>query len=156
MKRIANKGFTLIEVLVFVSITSLLLLAAVNITAISISRLKAEQYKVLGNYFMDSLFEWLAGEKERDWTNFYSKASSDGITYCFNQLDIDWPSSAGGCGDEFSLGVSEIFNGKNIFQREATLTTVGEDVKATIVVRWKYKGSTREVKGVRTFSFIER
>ncbi len=153
------KGFTLIEVLVFVTIASLLLLAAVSISIVSINKLKSEQYKVWGNYFMDSLFEWIAGEKEKDWNNLVSKAgtASENI-YCFNDLNIStWPSTTGECGNDYSLGANELFNGKSLFKREAGIVSLGNDtVKVRVTVYWKEKGGDRKIEGVRTFSFIER
>ena len=157
----SKKGFTLVEVLVFTAIASLIFLAAASLSLVSVNRLKSQQYKVWGNYFMDSLFEWLAGEKEKDWDTFFSKASDTGKTYCFNSLDINYPDSADGwppegeCSD-FSLGKDEIFNGKSLFKREAKLIVDGERVKAVVVVSWKERGGVKSVKGARTFSFIEQ
>ncbi len=152
-----NSAFTLVEVLVFVSIGSLLLLAAVNITSFSVNRLKGEQYKVLGNYFMDSLFEWLAGEKESDWGGFKEKVIGvENPVYCFNDLELKkWP-PPGKC-RRYTLAAQEFFGGKRLFQRELELSLVGANtIRAKVTVRWKDRGKFREVKGVRTYSFIER
>ncbi len=154
-----KSGFTLIEVLVFVTIMSIILIAAVALTATSINQLKTQQYKILATHFAESLFEWLEAQKELDWQDFVSKATQNGKVYCFNDLNIsDWPGTSGSCSD-YSLGANEMFNGKQIFKREVKLTKIGEDVKAAVTVTWKDTLSATQVRSLtleKTFPFVKR
>ena len=152
----AKKGFTLIEVLAFVTIASFLLITVMAVTVISINRMKSDQYKLWGNYFTESLLEWLTGEREADWNAFYAKAGdvTDNI-YCFNDINLSsWPST-GNC-TNYSLGANEIFGGKQIFKREAYLRQSGTDkVNVKVVVTWKEKSGERKIEAIRNFSFVE-
>ena len=126
-----KKSFSLIEVLIFVTILSVFLITAAAIITVSmrqnvlrINMLKAEHYN-------EQLLEWIKGEKEVDWNEFV--ANADGA-YCFLDSDIaTWPIGAVDtdyC--QYSLG--------GMYRRYAIFAEKGSppsQVEATIITEWK-------------------
>ena len=133
-----NKGFTMMEVLIFVSILSLFFVTAAAITTASLRNLKIQEHKILATRYAEELLEWLRGEKEADWNQFILKAS---LSYCFNTSPINtWPSS----------GTCSTYSLDNLFKREANLTsqTLGgatQQVNVSITVEWQETGNTYQV-----------
>lgn len=131
----SQKGLSLIEVLAFVTILSLVFLGIAYATGQSIKRTKFNEQKLIATRFAEELEEWLRGEKEEDWTAFYDTyASVDGITYCFDDSvydeynNITWP-AASDCGTSYSL--------RGIYKREVTLTqSLSSQVQVVINVEW--------------------
>lgn len=125
-------SFTLIEVLVFVSILSLFFVAAVTITTYMLRNLKIQEHKILATRYAEELLEWLRGKKEEDWNIFIGKADNTGKTYCFNEtLSSNFPPE-GSC-LEYSLA--------GYFKRETTLTLLNTtQIKINITVKWIESG----------------
>ena len=136
-----NKGFTLMEVLIFVSIISLFFVTAAAITVASLRNLKTQERKILATRYAQELLEWLKGEKEADWNLFTTKASSSGTEYCFNVSPINtWPTS----------GTCSSYGLDNLFKREASLTsqTLGgviQQVNVSITIEWREADQTYQV-----------
>ncbi len=129
-----KESFTLVEVLVFLTILSLLYITAVSITTYSLRNLKTQENKLVAVNYGQQLLEWLRGQKEKDWNQFVSKSSNTGITYCFNSslsLNSSFPTS-GNCAD---------YNLDWRFKREVTLTNLTNNpvtkIKVAVTVRWQ-------------------
>jgi len=130
-----KKSFTLIEVLIFVSILSLFFVAAASVTIVSLRNLKVQEHKILATRYAEELLEWLRGEKEADWNDFVNHSSPLGSTYCFNLLN--W--SSGEC---TNYGLN------NFYKRWATLTSQGSpppQVYISIIVEWRELGQIYQV-----------
>lgn len=144
-----KKGFSLVEVLVFVTILSLFFVAAMAVTTYSLRTMKTNQYKILAAHFAEEGIEWLRGQKEDDWTTFSAHDSSLGSSaYCISNLDF---SSSGECGENYTLGTPQIF------KREVTLENIPDSsdpdqVNATVMVVWN-GGTEVEIKTV--FKLLE-
>lgn len=144
-----KKGFSLIEVLVFITILSLFFVAAMAVTTYSLRTMKINQYKILASHFAEEGLEWLRGQKEDDWTTFTALDSSLGsATYCISTLNF---SSPGECGENYTLGAPQIF------KREVVLENIPDasnpdQVNATVTVFWE-GGTDVEVKTV--FKLLE-
>lgn len=141
-----NSGFTLIEVLVFITLLSLLFTAVLTLSTSLLKTAKYNENKILATHFGEELYEWLQTEKELDWagpTGFLTKAPTyvTPVSYCFNSPTLtasDWPSS-GACSDSsYALG--------NRFNRQIELTlkdvttplgAVEQQVEAKIEVSWR-------------------
>jgi len=134
-----NKSFTLIEVLVFVSILALFFVSAAVITTASLRNMQINQHKILAVHYGEEGLEWIKGEKEKNWNAFTSKSGNSGNTYCLNSLSSSSLSSAESCSD------SDHFGTPSIFQREATLTTDSNEVKVEIIVKWSELGKEYSV-----------
>ena len=78
--RTKKKSFTLIEVLIFVTILSLFFVVASAVTITSLQNLKVQEHKILATRYAEELLEWLRGEKEVDWNKFINYRGN----YCFN------------------------------------------------------------------------
>lgn len=124
-------GFSLIEVLVFITIISLFFISAVTITVFSLKNSKTQQYRILATRFAEEGMEWVKQEKEDDWQAFALRDSgSPGATFCLNSLD--WITQTD-CNGIFSLGPP------NIFKRVLIITNSGNPVDritANITVSW--------------------
>ncbi|MGB9883479.1 MAG: type IV pilus modification PilV family protein [Microgenomates group bacterium] len=118
-----NKAFSLIEVLVFVSILMVFFVSALSVVAFSLKNLKSSEYKILASYYAQQAVEWLNAEKWTDWNNFFSKSNHN---YCINTLS--W-NSIGNCDSNFGIPA--------IFKRELSLTTINNNqIEAQINVYW--------------------
>lgn len=144
-----NKAFSLIEVLVFVSILSMFFVLAASVITFSLRDMKVNEHKIIASQYADELMEWLRSQKEVDWEAFYAKASLGGLIYCFNnQLGstnniTDF--SAGDCDNNYT-GIQG--QSPEIFKRQATLETVAglsDQVNVLVEVEWKELGNTYKV-----------
>ena len=93
-----QQGLSFIEVLIFVSVLSLIFLAIAYATSQSIKQTKFNEQKLLATRYAEELEEWLRGQKEEDWNTFYTtRAGSGGLTYGFDDSvydaknNISWP-----------------------------------------------------------------
>ena len=122
-------GFSLIEVLVFVTVLGLFFVAALTVTTFNLKNMKIQEHKILATRYAEEGIEWINQEKEDDWTVFIAHGSAGGTTYCLNILS--W--TGGSCGD-YSLGV--------IFKRELVIKNSGD---AVITVYWQDMGTVLSV-----------
>jgi Tfp pilus assembly protein PilV len=140
----SQKGLSLLEVLAFVTILSLIFLSIAYSTGQSIKRTKFNEQKLIATRLAEELEEWIRGEKEADWSTFYSTyAGAVGKTYCFddsvydNNNDISWPSE-GTCNNVYGL--------RGTYLREVTLTqSLSSQVQVVIDVSWKDAQNTFNV-----------
>ncbi len=132
----AQKGFSLMEVLIFITVLSVIFLAIAYATSQSIKQTKFNEQKLLATRYAEELEEWFRGEKESDWATFYgTRAGAGGRTYCFSDSTYDgsgnliWPTT-GNCGLSYDL--------RSLYKREATLTqSLGSQVQVVIRVDWR-------------------
>lgn len=83
------EGFSLIEVLIFVTIFSLFFIIAIASLTSSLRDMKINEHKILAVKYAEELIEWIKAEKEIDWNQFISQRMNK---YCFNnQLSDNWP-----------------------------------------------------------------
>lgn len=130
----ANKGFSLIELLVFVTIFSLFFVVAVSIMAVSLNNLRMNEHKVVATRYAEELLEWMKGQKEENWNGFYARGSSGGSTYCFNNNALNW-TVTGNC-SSFN-GVAGAPYAAKIYKREARITQASTfQMNVVITVSW--------------------
>jgi type II secretory pathway pseudopilin PulG len=140
------KGFTLIEVLIFITLIPLIFIAVSYITTYSLQNTKINQNKILATHYAEELKEWLRGEKEEDWNTFATVANMG--NWCFNNEPItDWDSHSR-CGSSYGLN--------NLYKRDLTLTK-DSDTQATakITVEWKENNNTYKIPINTVFSLWE-
>jgi len=75
-----NLGFTLIEVLIFVSLLSIIFITFAALTTVTIRWSKINEHKIIASHNIEEIREWLRGQKEADFTGFIGKEGS----WCFN------------------------------------------------------------------------
>jgi len=133
-----KKSFTLIEVLIFITILSLFFVVATAVTIASLRNLKIQEHKILATRYAEELLEWLRGEKEIDWNQFINYRG----TYCFNSSPIpmsNWPAS-GNCLTGSFLN--------NLYKREVILNPQRSPpykVSVSITVSWQELGQTYQI-----------
>jgi prepilin-type N-terminal cleavage/methylation domain-containing protein len=137
----SKKGFSLIEVLVFVSILGMFFVIAIAVTISSLRNMKINEHKILATKYGEELLEWFRSQKEKDFQVFATYAGDSGTSYCFNSLRISWPGT----------GSCSTYNGLNppIYTRDAILTKSGSPTTTTvsveITVSWQEIGNTYTV-----------
>lgn len=87
-----RKSFSLIEVLIFISIISVFLVTSAAIITISMRQNSLQINKLKAVHYNDQLLEWISSQKEIDWNNFVAKATSlpSNNVYCFCNEDLSW------------------------------------------------------------------
>jgi type II secretory pathway pseudopilin PulG len=117
-----NKAFSLIEVLIFVSILSIFFVAVATVTVASLRNMKINEHKILATYYAQELVEWLRDQKEADWVTFSTRAG----TYCFNETPIPSNWSPTACSPLL----------KSFFLRQVVISVQGEQINIKITVSW--------------------
>lgn len=86
-------GFSIIEILVFVSIISFLFITLTATVTASLRRMGTAESRVYATHYAEELQEWLRAEKETDWNAFIARdVSGSGTVYCFNtELNFENP-----------------------------------------------------------------
>ncbi|MCX7956066.1 MAG: type II secretion system GspH family protein [Patescibacteria group bacterium] len=134
-----KKSFSLIEILVFISILSVFFIAVLSVSVFFLRNFKTQQYKILATHLLEEAIEWIRFEKDFDWYYFSQKSSLSGKTYCLNELN--WNNQFP-CGENYSLGIP------NIFKREVILRNLDSSatkIEVIINVFWFDLNSTNKV-----------
>lgn len=140
-----KKSFSLIEVLIFVSILSVFFVIAVSVTVVSLRNMKINEHKILATHYGEELIEWLRNQKEADWTTFSARSGN----YCFNESPIaDTFVSEGECTNPGLAGV---------FKRDLNLSypNVGgpvTQVNVKVIVSWQELGNSYQVPLTTVFT----
>jgi prepilin-type N-terminal cleavage/methylation domain-containing protein len=134
----AKSGFSLIEVLIFVTILGLFFVAALSITTFSLKNMKISEHKILAAHYAEEGIEWTKSQKDDDWEAFILRDTSagSGTLYCINSLSWD----TGSCG--YNLGSSPFF------KREITVANSGSptsQVEIKVTVSWVENNQTMNV-----------
>lgn len=145
-----KSGFSLIEVLIFITVMSLFFVSAAAVVSVVVKNMKVNEHKILGTRFAQEAVEWLRSEKEVDWNTFSERAPSSGVPaeYCLNSLA--WNSMP--C--DYSL--------KTLYQRTVTLKSVESvggykyQVDVSVMVKWNEPGRAYSVPINTTFSIWEQ
>ncbi len=150
-RNLRSSGFTIIEVLIFVSlITMLFVVITYGITA-TLRDARISEKKIIATHHGDELKEWLRSEKETDWQVFISfieSSDSDTTTYCFptNEENLGW-NHLGPCADYDSNG----------FKRQVVLSLDSGHTQATIDIQvsWLDTKNNYHINNQTVFSVYE-
>lgn len=123
-----KKAFSLIEVLVFITILSLFFVAAMAVTTFSLRNMKASEYKILAAHLAEEGMEWVRSEKEADWSQFTDKDTLGGTTYCIKNLN--WNNSVP-C-TNYTLGTPAIFKRELKVDNQAGNPITATDIEITV------------------------
>ncbi|NTU73702.1 prepilin-type N-terminal cleavage/methylation domain-containing protein [Candidatus Roizmanbacteria bacterium] len=149
-----KSGFSLIEVLVFVSILSIFFVSAMFVTTVSLHNMKVNEHRIIASRYAEDLLEWIRAYKETDWDNFMEKTINGGENpYCFNSTPgslVDFP-GVSSCGYTGIDGLSPV-----IYRRTATLIQQNSgQIQVAISVNWREGGSVYSVPINATLSIWE-
>lgn len=150
-RQFKTKGFTFVEVLIFIVLISFIFITLSYLSVITLLNSKIAEHKILAAHYSEELREWLRAQKEINWSDFFSKGD---LSYCFPNTPI--PSWVSACGDS-ECGACGYFMGalpNPIFKRYVKLTknTTPEWLKAEIIVEWKEGSNAFKVDANTIFS----
>lgn len=148
--QIKQRGFTLIEVLVFVSIISVFFVIVASLATVALHNIAITQRKIIATRYAEEMQEWLRYQKDANWNTFATKASNLGTNYCFNSQLSDgvWPQSDI-CP---TTGILELSSVNKIYSRKVTLTSINQQVNVVITVSWNDGISTSQTVINTTFA----
>lgn len=154
-KNNSKKAFSLIEVLVFITILALFFVTAAAVVTASLRNMKINEHKILASHYAEELLEWFRGEKEADWHTFAFTSINGSLEEhpndCFNfnyevGEQISWTTR--GC--DLSLG--GMFNRRAWFEP----TDVTRDqIDVYIEVAWEELGNSYSIPLRSRFSIWE-
>lgn len=148
-----NKAFSLIEVLVFVTVIAIFFVVAAAVSSFSLQVSRANENKILATRYAEELTEWLRGEKEADWNVFKTKLGN----WCFNTSPlVSWPSLQGACApSDFDLKDNNL---NKVFKRDLVISDpVPNDnqLSVNITVSWQDGQNSFNVPVKTVFSRFE-
>jgi len=127
MARTKQTGFTLVEVLIFITIISMMFIMSLSLATSSLRAIKTNENRTYASYHAEALREWVTSEREADWNTFLTHAPEGATTYCFNTvLDASsvWP-EPGECSANELDGV---------YARNVTLTRQASQIPGSVQV----------------------
>lgn len=138
-----QQGFSVLEIMVFITILNLVFVAAVSLVVSSLFRTRVNLHQTRAVYYAEELKEWLNGEREADWTGLQSRVGS---TYCVNnQLNLQSTFSNFTTGTCPFTGIGT--NNPRIFRRQLTLTQNSPNqLTAVIQVSWNESAPDGSIK----------
>jgi len=144
LKLFRKNGFSIIEIMIFVSLISMVLVAATGYTRQLLQTMHYNQNKMLATRDIDDVIEWLNQEREIDWQNFQSKAmTAPGANYCMNAtIGLSAPITALVITNPISnCGFTRTVSGRSFkrivnLQKNTANTVTANIVTATITVSW--------------------
>ncbi len=150
-----KKSFSLIEVLIFVTILAMFLIAAASIITVSMRQNKVKINMLRAIHYNEQLLEWITGEKEMDWNLFVAKGIVTGTTYCFPLEDLSSPWPFVVVGDPKTVCTSDL---GGMYRRYATVTTIGAPVSRVDAVahtEWEEAGNIYKTELNTVFTLWE-
>lgn len=168
-----NNSFSMIEVLIFITILTLFFIAATTVTTASLRNMKINEHKILASKYADELLEWLRSKKETDWDFFNTKVNSaSNKVYCFNSTLLNYDFSDlnnGWFSEETSNNCTGRFNSLDpaIYDRQVHLEGINQgtcglnsglycQIKVSIEVKWQELGTSYSVPVSTIFSIWEK
>lgn len=144
-----NKGQSLFEVVLALSIISLIIFGVVILATASIGNSDFSRNKALATRFSQEATEWLRGQRDANWITFLANSDVAGKAWCLNSEPIIGWGTQGVC-------ASASFIGTTIFKREVTLTTIVVNsvnaVEAKTKVYWNDSKGYHEINSVTDFT----
>lgn len=157
-----KEAFSLLEILIFVTLLNVFFVTAAAIITAMVRNLKFNEHKLVASHYTRQLEEWLRAQKEIDWGGaLCSSCTPDTFTeyssvyattrYCFTGLS--WSTAR-----TTSYTCPSDLDG--LYQRYADLTAISsggyvERVTATIVTSWMELNSSRDVTIKTEFRILE-
>ncbi len=153
MKQNYNKGFSLIEVLIFAAIVSMFFVAAATIVSYMIRVSKVNEHKILATRYAEELLAWMSAERDIDWNAFTSKATNPN-PYCVNVKTLTsanvWDTT-----NPCPYGLDNFFK-RTITLQPTTVAGYTSEVAVNILVQWEESGKRFSVPINSTFTVWEQ
>lgn len=142
-----KKGFTIVEILIFVTIISIVFVVSAQITTVSLQTSRTNERRIIAQHLAEGIREWLKGQKDADFTTFVTTRMG---TWCFNTEPIDtWSDAVSGPCQGYTL--------QNAFKRSVVLVAQADNtqVVATILVEWQDGSRSFQVPLKTVFALTE-
>lgn len=129
-----EKGQSMFELMVAISVTVIVLLGLISLSTLSIKNTSVSKDISLATRYAQEVIEYVRGVRDNlGWDNFASNYSNyAGMQYCVSNSPPDW-SNSGSCG-------SDEYISSTMFRRDVTLTTRGgsggDIVDIDVTVSW--------------------
>lgn len=145
MNKKQDEAFTLVEVLIFVVLISIIFITVSYYITFSLYNTKVNEHKILATRLAEEAREWLRGEKEISWDDFINTRMGE---WCFNTEPVDGWGTPGLCTD---YGIAELY------KRDVSLTASqdGNQVTVKVNVEWVERTNTFNVLISTVFSIWE-
>lgn len=127
-----DSGESFFEVLIALSMVTLILTALVSLATVSVRNSTRSKNITLGTRYSQEGIEWLRTRRDASWTNFAAQSAPvPGKTWCISDLNWDFTKQGVCSASDFITGT--------IMKREANLTTdtVGDPSGNTILANVK-------------------
>lgn len=148
-----KQAFTLIEVVIFIAISSIILITIVSLSISVIRQTTTSHHKLYAARYADELAEWLRIQKEISWQDFYTVAQfryPSNTVYCINNditlaSDLISALQSNDC-PEYN-GIFLPNSGPKIYKRTITFQPQPvldnkKSVKGTVRVEWREANDT--------------
>jgi type II secretory pathway pseudopilin PulG len=149
------EAFTLIEVVIFIAISSIILISIVSLSVNITRQTNTSHHKLYATRYADELAEWLRIQKEISWQDFYTKsqmtvdrafcvndtiALTDGLGSLIPFDPVSAPNDCPYAGITYpdTNPAPKIFRRTVVFDAQADNT---KSVKGTIRVEWREAGN---------------
>lgn len=143
----SKSGMTIVEVLIFITILSVVLVSLIAVTTSIIRQSKTNYNKTYATHYAEELSEWLRVQRDVvGWNSFYAKAMTAPRTFCMNTaVALNTAFSAlitGACPYTGIVGQNPaIFSRTVVFSQPPTpVPSVQNSVNAKITVSWQEPG----------------
>jgi Tfp pilus assembly protein PilV len=141
-----QSGQTLFEIVFAIAVTSIALIAVINLATISIRNTIFSRDKTLASRHTQEAVEWLRGQRDNDWNAFRTNANR--THWCL--VGLSWTSMGthqGTCG-----GAGDFISGTK-FQRSVDFTSVASDTIAfDVSTSWDDANGTHVVTVSNVFT----
>ncbi|MFS8159119.1 MAG: type IV pilus modification PilV family protein [Candidatus Roizmanbacteria bacterium] len=127
-----KKGLSILEILVFILLISVLMIGISYLTVYTLRNSRYIQNKTKATRYAQQLHEWLAGQKEKNWVDFVGSLSE--TTYCIDTIadSIATISSQQGACTGYDI--------QSLFKRELIISDINSDtteIRYKILVKWR-------------------
>jgi Tfp pilus assembly protein PilV len=149
-----RQSFSLIEVLIFISILSVFLVTSASIVTVSMHQNAQKINKLKATHYNNQLLEWIRTEKELDWNGLVARGTPTSV-YCFCTETLAWTVAVADKADCCPTPL------KNIYKRYIILTagvfapsgfTTSSQIEVEIQTEWQEGGNSYSARLNTLFS----
>ncbi|HLC94026.1 MAG TPA: hypothetical protein VJH96_00465 [Patescibacteria group bacterium] len=155
-----KNAFTIIEVLIFVTLISFIFITSAYLAQLSLINTSIAKHKVYATQYAEELLEWLRVEKEKGWQNIPDTT----VMYCFNKVDLSQcvttgvnfascATSQNNCNNAYTLSPTSNMQFLRYVEFSYDATTDRKTV--SIFVKWEERGRVFSVPVNSVFTQYE-
>ncbi|MCX6732864.1 MAG: hypothetical protein NTV98_04975 [Candidatus Roizmanbacteria bacterium] len=135
-----KKSFSLIEVLIFITILSFFFVTSAAIITVSMHQNTLKINMLKASHYNEQLLDWIKGEKDTNWNDFVLTTSDK--TFCFKTDEPSWLEVIL-TKDDCDITLGGIFRRYAVFKTDTVPST---QVQVTTYTEWEDGGNTYSTK----------